>query len=259
MDNVDISKRPLNKIILQLIAIVTMTIDHVAWVIFPGFSYNPIAIIMHILGRITFPIFAFFIAEGYHYTRNKYKYLLRICIFGLISHVPYMMLSTSFVEYGPMCFIPFATGNGILRFMNQGSILWSYAVGLLMLIVNDSKKIKPVFKVLLVLFLCVVSFPSDFSCVGSLVVLAIGTNREKPLKQILFSLSYIAMYVAIYCLTLDLGYGLIQLGTVLAIPLLFLYNGKKSNNITINKIMKWFFYIYYPLHLLILGIIKMVL
>jgi hypothetical protein len=63
----------LNKIVLQIIALVMMSLDHIAWLIFPGYSLNPIAIILHILGRIAFPIFAFFIAEGYHYTSNKLK------------------------------------------------------------------------------------------------------------------------------------------------------------------------------------------
>lgn len=255
----DISKRPLNKVILELIAIITMTIDHVAWLIFPGYSENPIAIVMHIVGRITFPIFAFFIAEGYHYTRNRTKYLIRILIFALISHVPYMMQSMAFKEYGWMSLIPFATGEGFGRFLNQGSVLWAYFIGLLMLMVNDSQKLKQWMKVVLVLLLCVAAFPADWSCIASLIILAIGSNRGKPIKQIIHSVIFLAMYILIYCFALNVWYGLIQLGALLAVPLLFLYNGKKSNNETVNKIMKWVFYIYYPLHLLVIGIIGIII
>lgn len=250
-----INKRPFNKIVLQLIALITMSIDHVAWLIFPNFSIEPLAIIMHIIGRITFPIFAFFIAEGYFYTSNKKKYLLRITIFALISHVPYMLQSSAFKEFGWLSLIPFATGNGIGRFLNQGSVLWSYAIGLIMLMANDSTKLKQWAKVVIVLLLCIASFPADWSCIGSLIILAIGSNRGKPIKQIIQSIIFLGFYIAIYCLFLDLVYGFIQLGTLLAIPLLFLYNGKKSSNATLNKVMKWVFYIYYPAHLLILGII----
>lgn len=98
-----------------------MTLDHLAWLIFPGYSLHPLAIILHILGRIAFAIFAYFIAEGYYYTSNKKRYLLRIFLFALISHVPYMLCSISFKEYGWLSLIPFATGNGATRFLNQGS------------------------------------------------------------------------------------------------------------------------------------------
>ena len=58
-----------------------------------------------------------------------------------------------------------------------------------------------------------------------------------------------------YYFALDKIYALIQLGVLLTIPFLMLYNGKKSKSNKVNKTMKWFFYIYYPLHLLILGVI----
>lgn len=244
-----------NKIHLQLIAIIAMTIDHLAWLIFPGYSNNLIAIAMHIIGRLAFPIMAYFIAEGYHYTRNKKKYLLRILIFSLISHVPYMLQSMSFREYGWLALIPFATGEGINRFMNQASVLWAYFIGLLMLMVNDSNKLKNWQKIIIVILLCAFAFPADWSSIAALVILSIGSNRGKPLKQLLWSLFYIGIYALVYIFALDLWYGLIQLGVVFALIPLYFYNGKKSSNEKINKIMKWAFYIYYPLHLLIFGII----
>lgn len=247
----------LNKVWLQIIAALAMTLDHITWVIFPGYSTEILPLIFHILGRIAFPIFAFFIAEGYFYTRNKTKYIIRILIFSLISHVPYMLASITFQKYGWLSLIPFATGNGIERFLNQGSVLFSYFVGLLMLVVNDSKKLKSYQKALIVVGLCILSFPCDWSCIGSLVVLSIGSNRNQPVKQIIWSLIWVFMYGLVYFISLDKLYGLIQIGVVLAIPLLMLYNGKKSNNAVINRIMKWFLYLYYPLHLLVLGLINL--
>lgn len=245
----------LNKIVLQIIALVMMSIDHIAWLIFPGYSLNPIAIILHILGRIAFPIFAFFIAEGYHYTSNKLKYILRLSIFALISHVPYMMCSISFNEYGWLSLIPFATGEGMTRFLNQGSVLLPYLIGILMLMVNDSPKLKEWLKAILIVLLSLLAFPFDWSSIGALVVFSIGVNRNKPVRQILWSILWICVYSLVYCLSLNLLYGFIQLGTLLSIPILLFYNNKKSNNPVINKIFKYFFYIYYPFHLLIIGII----
>ena len=127
-----------------------------------------------------------------------------------------------------------------------------------MLMVNDSKRIKEWIKPFIILVLCVFSFPADWSCIGSLVVLSIGSNRGKPIKQILWSLLWIIMYALVYIFSMDLTYGLIQFGVFLTIPLLALYNGQKSKSIKLNKVMRWFFYIYYPLHLLILGFLNLI-
>ncbi len=244
----------LNKVHLQIIAIIAMTIDHIAWLIFPGYPTDIIPLLMHIIGRLAFPIMAYFIAQGYYYTRNRRKYLLRIFIFALISHVPYMLQSIAFKEYGFLSLIPFATGSGINRFLNQTSVLWAYFIGLLMIMVDESKRLNNFIKVVLVMLLCLLAFPADWSCIASLVILSIATNKDKPLKQILWSMFYVSLYALIYALSIDVFYGILQLGVILAIIPLYFYNGKKSNNEKVNKVMKWFFYIYYPLHLLILGL-----
>ena len=62
---------------LKLLAILAMTVDHIAWSLFPGYSMHPLALLMHAIGRLTCPIMCYFIAEGYHYTRNFKKYALR--------------------------------------------------------------------------------------------------------------------------------------------------------------------------------------
>lgn len=249
----------LNKVHLQLIAALAMTIDHLTWILFPGYPNSLLPIILHIIGRLAFPIFAFFIALGYHYTHDKRKYILRILFFSLISHVPYMMSSVTFQKHGWLSLIPFCTGEGIERFLNQGSVLFSYFIGLVMLVVNDSKKLKTWQKTFLIILLCFFSFPCDWSCIGSMIVLVIGINKGFPLKQILWSIFYIACYSLVYFFALDKIYGLVQWGVLLALPLLYLYNGKKSQNPKVNKAMKYFLYIYYPVHLLILGIISLFL
>ena len=76
-------KKGLNSNILKVIAIISMTIDHIAWAIFPNFSTHSIAIVMHVLGRIACPIFCYFIVQGYIHTKNFKKYFSRILIFAL--------------------------------------------------------------------------------------------------------------------------------------------------------------------------------
>ena len=68
---------------------------------------------------------------------------------------------------------------------------------------------------------------------------------------------YVALYAAVYFFALDPLYGLIQMATVLAIPIIALYNGQRGGNKQTGKIMKWLFYIYYPAHLLVLGWIRL--
>lgn len=249
-------KKILNSTILKLIAIIAMTFDHSASLIWGFNSHNPWAIAFHVIGRLTFPIMAYLIVEGYHHTRNAKKYALRLFIFALISHVPYMFRSNDFATYGWQCFIPFTTRTGIGRFINQTSVMWSYLMGLLMLIVRDSEKIKAKWvKYLLMGLLCLLALPGNWSSVAALVILLIDTFKNKPWLQAITSYLCVCVYAVLYLLFVDKVMGIIQFATILAIPLIAMYNGKLSKNKTVNKLMKWFFYIYYPLHMAILGLI----
>lgn len=249
-------KKPLDQNVLKLIAIIAMTVDHVAWAIFPDYySTEPLAIVLHIIGRLACPIMCYCIAEGYHYTRNVNKYIARLFVFALISHIPYMLQTGIYAKYGPICFIPFAAGEGMGRFLNQGSVLWAYAIGLLMLKVNDSEKLSQWAKTILVVLLCIPAFPVDWSCVAALCVLSIGSNRNEPKKQIFWCFVWITTYVVVYYFSLSKAYAFLQYGVFLSVPVIALYNGKRGKNQTVNKIMKWTFYIYYPLHLFVIGLI----
>lgn len=242
-------RKPLDSNALKLIAIVAMTMDHVAWMLFPGYSTDPIAVVLHTIGRLTCPIMCYFIAEGFHYTHDVSKYTMRLFIFALISHVPYVWNSMTYVDW--KSFIPFYYGD----VLNQTSVMWSLAWGLVMLRINADERLKAGAKVALVLLCCVAAFPSDWSCIASLCVLSIGSNRGNPKAQISWSLFYVAIYAAVYFFALDRLYGLIQLGVVLAIPLLALYNGERGRSPKANKAFKWLFYVYYPLHLLVIALI----
>lgn len=255
MENTKEFKRILNSNMIKMIAIIAMTVDHIAWAVFEGYSTHPAAIIMHVIGRLTCPIMCYCIAEGYHYTRDVKKYTNRLFLFALISHVPYMLQSMAFKQYGWLVLVPFTTGEGFWgHVLNQTSVMWSLAIGLVMLRVANSEKIKKQFKPLIVILLCLLAFPADWSCIASLFILSIGTNRGKPVKQILWCLFYDALYAMVYFFALSKVYGLIQLAVVLAIPVIALYNGERGKNAAVNKFMKWLYYIYYPLHLTIIWL-----
>ena len=195
-----------------------------------------------------------FIAEGFHHTKDINKYTLRLFIFAIISHFAYAFGSYQFE--GVLSFIPFATG----KFLNQTSVMWSLAWGLVMLRIDYSQRIKSNFvKALLIILICVVTLPSDWSSIASLIILAFGTNRGNFKKQVLYMMLFSLIYAIVYFFALDKIYGIIQLGVVLSIPLLMLYNGQRGNNQKVNNFLKWFFYIYYPLHLVILGLIQLLI
>jgi len=63
-------KQGLNANTIKGAAIAAMTIDHIAWVAFPGYAKGWLPLAMHILGRVTCPVMCYFIAEGYHHTRD---------------------------------------------------------------------------------------------------------------------------------------------------------------------------------------------
>ena len=75
--------RGLNTFTLKIIAIVSMLVDHIGLVFFPE------VMMFRIIGRISFPIFAYVLAEGIYYTKDITKYMLRLGIFALLSEIPY--------------------------------------------------------------------------------------------------------------------------------------------------------------------------
>lgn len=173
---------------IKLIAVIAMTIDHVTWMIYPGYPKEFVPILLHIIGRLTCPIMCYFIAEGYHYTKNLNKYTVRLFLFAFISHFAYVFASMDFVNW--KSFIPFYYGS----VLNQTSVMWSLAWGLVMLRVVNSRSVqKNTVKVILIVLICLISFPSDWSCVASLCILAFGTNRGKFKTQMLWMVFYVAI------------------------------------------------------------------
>ena len=225
---------------LKLIAILSMTLDHVISVLYPNYPTDWWIIALHILGRLAAPIFWFMVSEGYYYTRNVKKYLLRLFIFAVIGHFAYNF------AFG-IPFIPFKTS-----FFNQTSVIWPLFLGVLGLVVVNSEELKQWQKTLLVFLLAALAFPSDWSSPAFLVVLYMGQNRDNFKKQMAMMLLWIGVYSTVYVIFINPIYGIIQMGVALTIPLLKNYNGQRGS----FKGMKYFFYIYYPFHLVICGIIR---
>ena len=235
-------KLGLNANQLKTIAIIAMTVDHLVWTLEPGYSTKWWVIILHILGRLTAPIMWFFIAEGYHHTKNLKKYAIRLFVLALISHFAYNFC------FG-ISFIPFK--NSVF---NQTGVVWSLAWGLVLLCICDNEKLKQWQKIILTIIICVITFPSDWSCIATLAVLFIGSNRGNFKKQMISMMVFTFMYALVYFFFIDKIYAVIQLFTCLTIPLLRLYNGERGKWKGMGKL----FYFYYPVHLVVCGIIRIV-
>lgn len=228
---------------LKLIAIAAMTLDHLVWTVMPGYDRTWWVLLCHALGRIAAPVMWFFIAEGFFHTRSIKRYAARLFLLAVVSHFTYNF-----------CFgidlIPLRSGV-----FNQTGVIWPLAWGLVLLVIYEKTALPDWSKLLLTLAVCVVTFPADWSCVAAMAVLFMGTKRGDIRGQMLWMMIWSAVYAAVYALFIDWIYGVLQLATCLAVPLLRRYDGTRGGPAWFGKL----FYIYYPLHLALFGLLRLVI
>jgi len=236
------SLKGLNSNHLKLVAIFAMTIDHLTWTLMPGFDQRPLAVFLHCIGRLTAPIMFYFIAEGYYHTKDIKKYVLRLFVFSIVSHFAYV-----FCFGGTL--VPFQNG-----FFGQTSVIWSLMWGLIALSIvkSENKQWNLFLKIFLVAACCIIAAPADWSIAAPLAIVLIGINKGNFARQMIGLVFPVALYSYGYATSFDMTYGLVQMAVVLSIPFLYFYNGQKGR----LKSLKWVFYLYYPLHMFILGLIR---
>ena len=221
----------LNGAHLKYIAFLSMLIDHVNnSVVTPLLDGKGtllyISNIFSILGRIAFPIFIFFIVEGFFKTRNRKKYLFNLVLFGIISEVPFDLF-TSKVFYNP----------------NWNNMMFTLALCLVTIWIIDEVKDR-------------ISNKYLWYGVSLVIVMAFGLLA----MQLSLDYDYHAIILAyVFYIFYDrpvlgatIGYVSIikELYSFLGFAMTITYNGKRG------KQNKWINYLFYPVHLLILGIIR---
>ena len=222
---------------LKIIAAVLMFFDHFVTVFF---AHNEmISLVFRLLGRTSAPIFCFFIAQGFYYTSNIRKYILRLLALAVISHLPYDL----------------AFGLSIIRYT---SVVWPLALGLIALAALKSEKIHLILKILILAACCALSYTANWNFVAVLWVVAFGLfHGNFKLQMAAFSLIGIVLHLALQFYRFGFFHERFpqwfQLGIFLALPLLFMFNGKQGKK---SKFMTWFFYVFYPVHLLLLYLLK---
>ena len=230
-------RRGIPQEILKLIACVTMLIDHFGHAIVP-YLQVPFMVDLYyacrIIGRIAFPIYCFLLVEGMKKTRNPQKYILRLGICILLAELPFDMLIKGGISWeAQSVMVTLALGAVMLWCMHKTEKKW---LKLLMILP---------FAILAELAKC------DYGA-GGIVMIAVFALFDRPV------LHTVALFLVNWQLLPSAGsilFGVvvvIQLFATLAmIPIAF-YNGKK---LTHNRVVQWGFYLFYPVHLLILWVI----
>ena len=208
---------------LKLLAALFMTIDHIGVVLFPR------VLILRIIGRLALPIFAYMIAEGCKYTRNKKKYFGMIFILATLCQIVYFLV------------------DGALYL----SILYTFSLSILTVYAMQNMKNQGTTASCL-LFLLTISavwvlnqfFTIDYGFWGCMlpVFAAVfhGTKKDR------LPVSVGMLGIGLVLLSLDLG-DTIQILSLAALPLLLCYNGRRG-----KWNLKYFFYIFYPVHLAVI-------
>ena len=210
----------INGFTLKWIAIITMVIDHTGMMFFPYSS------IPRIVGRMAFPIFCFLLVEGFLHTHDRKKYALRLLLFAVVSEIPFDL-----AIYLSM---------GQKNYFAQQNVFFTLFLGLLLLILIERSP-KVWWRMLMTVLVCLAAyfFMTDYNMMGVLLILAFYVFQTSILGKAA-SLAF-----------LDWGmFGGIQNFAILSILPIWLYNGQRGPK------MKYFFYVFYPAHLLLLCIIR---
>ena len=219
---------------LKIIAMLTMLSDHIGKEFFPQYE------ILQIIGRLSFPIFAFMIAEGCFYTRNRLRYFLTVSLLGTGCQLVYFIAENSLYQ----------------------NILITFSLSIILIFALENLRVKKekraafisALSVAAVIFICfglpvvfkIQGFQIDYGFSGVLLPVVVFFAPDRKWK--LISTSIILIFLAF-----ELQEPL-QLFALLAIPLLALYNQKRG-----KYNIKPLFYIFYPAHLVVIYFISLFL
>lgn len=215
---------------LKVAAIVGMTCNHIANVFGTELS-GGVMVALYSLGGLTFPIMAYLLCEGYRHTSSVRRYAERLAVFAAISQVPYSLL-----------------------FGTTGNVLITLLIGLGMLWLLDHKRQNLPLCALGLLGGLAASFLCDWGVIGPLMIMLFWHYHDRPrgvavaMVVPLLGLGLPALSTALDDpAPLSLGVlGYYTVGFGLATALMLSYNGQRG------RPLKWFFYVYYPAHLLVL-------
>ena len=215
----------MSSFVLKMIAIISMFIDHIGYLIWGGFSY------FNYIGRLAFPIFAFQISEGYVHTKNLKKYFLRLILFAFISQIPFMLF------------------YNLVSPKFSLNIFFTLVLGLICIFIFDKLKYKKA-AIIISAFIGLLAqyLNCDYGFYGIAIILVFYIFKKNTIiANISFMLITLINYILPYIASeYNKIYLFLFICTIFPIIFISLYNGKKGKN------TKYLLYLFYPIHLLII-------
>ena len=203
---------------LKLLAMLAMTADHIGAVFFPEIP------LLRWIGRLAMPVLCFFIGEGLRHTRSPRRYLLRLTGFALLSELPFDLAFYGGIEWG------------------HQNVYFTLALGLLALWAIQSRGMEG-WLLALTAALAAELLGCDYGMYGVLLILLLDRFHRARSEQLAGAALLNLAFFGLQTQTLSL----------IALPLLWLYNGKRGRD------DRRLFYLYYPAHMCVLGILRFVL
>lgn len=228
--------RDISSSTLKLVAITCMTFNHAGYIFYPMMpQWAFLACI--VIGGATYPTMAFLITEGYRRTSNVYRYMMRLFVFALVAQAPFWFFLAQ-----------------------SGNVLFTLLVGLVLVHLDHTLDNRMLFA-LAVVAGCALSYFCDWPIIGPAAVLLFEHLRDRAHGTV------IACWIIAACVAISIPTSLISIalpfylagvgggvfGGIVTSLLLPRYQGRRGFSI------KYFFYIYYPAHIAILGLIHQLL
>lgn len=232
---------------LHVMAMLFMLCDHLWATVVPGNDW------LTCVGRLAFPIFAFMIVEGYFHTHNLKKYVGRLLLFAVLSEIPFNLVM------GSRAFYPI-----------HQNVLWTFLIGILCIYLNERAKAKGgiVRRILTGCVTVVLAFVLglagfvDYNYAGVFMVLAFYFFRGRKWWH------FLGQFLLLWYINVEMlsGYAyevqlfgethfIVRQGfALLALIPIWLYRGKQGPH---NKALQYFYYAFYPAHLLVLALVRM--
>ena len=247
---------------LKLIACVTMLIDHIGATLVirlltgtPGINEGRAAFYqtLRIIGRIAFPIYCFLLVEGAQHTRNPRKYALRLFIGMLLSEIPFdLAFSPTYLRYEWHWWTPLVGFNPAFN-----SVMMTLLLGFGMILCM--KRLKGFWRVAVILpfYILAEALYTDYAGLGILIIAIFALTRDMERGKLWCVLACaVVMNSGFKSLQIFGIWVNMEIFALLAFVPIFLYDGRK---LTKNKAVQWGFYLFYPAHILVLALLKMII
>lgn len=238
----------LDRDMIKYIAMFTMLLNHISTIFMKSGEF--LSEIFLNIGYFTAIIMCYFLVEGYQYTHSKKKYACRLMIFALISELPYCLAFT---------------GNGILEFCGLNMLFTLFICFCILFSIERITNVA--LKITSIVVLILLSLVSDWALLAPIfTLLFIWANGSKNKTKVAFVISIILFGlfnfiggIGRFSFITNILYALGSIvGVAFAgVTIIYFYNGKRMKQGRVFS--KWFFYWFYPVHLLVLGIIRILL